>query len=62
MYHSALGRSPFELLYGHAPCHFGITDLNVCSVPDLVEWLCHHQDLIVMLQQHMLLAQEQMKS
>lgn len=29
-YHSALGQSPFEVLYGHPPRHFGITNLQLC--------------------------------
>ena len=37
--HSALGTSPFEVLYGHAPCHFGIVDLVACASPDLAVWL-----------------------
>jgi hypothetical protein len=39
MYHSTLGHSPFEVLYGHAPRHFSITDLNACSILDLADWL-----------------------
>ena len=27
--HSAIGRSPFEALYGYPPCHFGIP-LKLC--------------------------------
>jgi hypothetical protein len=53
-YHSALGHSPFEVLYGHSAQYFGITDLNACSVPDLEEWLRHRQDFTIMLQQCLL--------
>jgi transposase InsO family protein len=38
-YHSALGRSPFEVLYGHSPRHLGIEKLQLSSVPDLEEWM-----------------------
>jgi hypothetical protein len=38
-YHSALGHSPFEVLYGHPPRHFGTTDFNACSLPYLEDWL-----------------------
>jgi hypothetical protein len=34
-YHSALGNSPFEIFYGHSSRYFGITNLQLCSVPNL---------------------------
>jgi hypothetical protein len=37
--HSALGKSPFEVLYGYTPRHMGIKNLQVHSVPDLEQWL-----------------------
>jgi hypothetical protein len=37
--HSALGRSPFEVLYGRTPRQLGITPEGTCSVPDLQAWL-----------------------
>jgi len=48
-YHSALGRSPFEVLYGHSPMHFGITNEVQTHVPDLEQWLVERnllQDVI----------------
>jgi hypothetical protein len=33
-FHSALGHSPFEVLYGHQPRHFGIHISNMCQVLD----------------------------
>lgn len=38
-FHPALGHTPFEVLYGHLPRHFGITNLNAPSVPELEAWL-----------------------
>jgi hypothetical protein len=57
-YHSALSRSPFEVLYGYPPPprHFGISDLNASSVPDLGEWLRDWQQFTTMLQQQLLRA------
>ena len=34
-FHSALQLSPFEVLYGHPPRHFGISNLNASSMPEL---------------------------
>jgi len=38
-FHSALGKTPFEVLYGYPPSHFGITASDACTVPDLQQWL-----------------------
>lgn len=34
-HHSAIGRSPFEALYGYSPRHFGISSQDVISSSDL---------------------------
>jgi hypothetical protein len=45
-YHSALGRTPFEVLYGHSPRHFGITnDVQSCAL-DFDQWLLE-KELVV---------------
>lgn len=36
-FHSALEKSPFEVLYGHPPSQLGIT-LDSCAIPDLHTW------------------------
>ena len=48
-FHSALGKSPFEVLYGCTPRHMGLDVESVASVPDLQSWLAgrrHMQELI----------------
>lgn len=40
-YHSALDKTPFEVLYGYPPSHFGIVATDSCEVSDLKQW--HHQ-------------------
>ena len=60
-YQSALGHSPFEVLYGHPPRHFGITNLQACSVPDFESWLKERELLSRLIQQHLLRAQHHMK-
>lgn len=42
--HFAIGRSPFEALYGHLPRHFGILALDLVSVSDLSAWLQGRHD------------------
>ena len=61
-YHSALGRTPFEVLYGHQPRHFGIFDLNSCSVPELEAWLKERDLLSQLIKQQLLRVQQRMKS
>jgi hypothetical protein len=38
-WHSALNKTPFEVLYNCAPRHFGISADDACDVPDLKTWL-----------------------
>lgn len=59
--HSALGRSPFEVLYGHAPRHFGLDSASACAAPDLSSWLHEREVMQSLIQQHLLRAQDRMK-
>jgi hypothetical protein len=61
-YHFALGHSPFEVLYGHSLRHLGISNLQLCSVPDLEQWLKERELLSRLIQQHLQRAQQRMKS
>lgn len=61
-YHSALGRTPFEVLYGQSPRHLGISNLQLCSVPYLEQWMKERELLTRMVQQQLERAQYQMKT
>lgn len=61
-YQSAIGRTPFEVLYGDQPRHFGIARLQDCIVPDLESWLKERNLLTLLIQQQLLRAQQRMKS
>jgi hypothetical protein len=52
-YHSALGRSPFEILYGHPPRHFGIAIEIQTHAPELDQWLLEHNLLQDVVQHHL---------
>lgn len=54
--HSALDRSPFEVLYGYPPRHFGINLDTACQVPVLSEWLAKRKVMQQLVQQHLLRA------
>ena len=60
-YHTALGTTPFEVLYGHAPRQLGITDPLAVTVPDLASWLTERNLLTKLIQQQLLRAQQRMK-
>ncbi|WVZ62540.1 hypothetical protein U9M48_012279 [Paspalum notatum var. saurae] len=60
-FHSALGRSPFEVLYGHAPRNFGISVTDVCAVSDLDDWLQDREVMLGLARQHLSRAQLRMK-
>jgi transposase InsO family protein len=57
--HSALGHSPFEVLYGHTPCNFGIDIASACFVSDLSLWLRERK--VMQVCQHFLRAQDRLK-
>lgn len=59
-YHSTLLKSPFEVLYGYPPGHFGIQE-DSCSIPDLHAWLSERKLMTQLLKQHLNRAQQQMK-
>uniref|UniRef100_A0A8R7P7T8 Integrase catalytic domain-containing protein n=1 Tax=Triticum urartu TaxID=4572 RepID=A0A8R7P7T8_TRIUA len=59
--HSALGTSPFGVLYGHAPRHFGIVDPVACASTDLADWLQDRAQMTTLIHQHLLRARQQMK-
>lgn len=60
-YHTALGKTPFEVLYGHAPWHFGISNSDACHPSELEEWLAERQLLNQVIQQQLVRASQRMK-
>jgi hypothetical protein len=58
MTYSALGRSPFEVLYGYSPRQLGIANLQLCYVPDLEQWLKDIELLSQLVRQQLLQAQQ----
>ena len=60
-YHSALNKSPFEVLYGYPPRHFGIEGVDSCAIPDLETWLQGRLSMTELLQQQLLMVQQRMK-
>jgi hypothetical protein len=61
-YHSSLGRSPFEVLYGRAPRHLGLTISDASTQLDLSTWLQQRELMLKLIQQHLLRAQQRIKS
>ena len=59
-YHSALGKTPFEVLYGHAPRTFGI-EVDACASADLETWLKERTAMTTLMQHHLVRAQQRMK-
>ncbi|KAJ1255464.1 hypothetical protein BS78_K215600 [Paspalum vaginatum] len=61
-FQSALGKTTFEVLYGHPPRHLGIANLQACTVPDLEQWLNERELLGRLIQQQLLRARQRMKN
>lgn len=59
--HSALKASPFEVLYGHPPRHFGIVDASASAPADLATWLHEREVMIALLKQHLERSKQRMK-
>lgn len=60
-FHSALGTTPFEVLYGHKPLYFGLSASAACQSDDLVEWLHEREKMQALIRDHLLRAQTRMK-
>jgi transposase InsO family protein len=52
-YHTVVGKSPFEVLYGHAPSQLGLDTFDQCYVPDLQTWLLGHQQMLQQVKFHL---------
>jgi hypothetical protein len=59
--HSALVLSPFQVLYGHSPRHFGIDSASVLVNPDVSSWLQEREVMQSLVKQHLHRAQDRMK-
>lgn len=60
-WHSALGTSPFVVLYGHEPRHWGIEAASATPASDLHTWLSERQDMTALIKLHLLRARDRMK-
>jgi hypothetical protein len=60
-WHSSLGKSPFEVLYGRQPRYFGITATDHIAPPDVQEWLKERSLILASVRQHLLRMQQRMK-
>jgi hypothetical protein len=61
-FHSALGTTPFEVLYGHKPRYFGFTASSACQSEDLLDWLHEREQMQALIRSHLIRAQTRMKS
>ena len=60
-YHTSLGLTPFEVLYGHKPRDFGTPNLDECTVSDVATWMKERAIMTQLLHQHLERAQHRMK-
>lgn len=61
-YHSALNKTPYEILFTRKPTHFGIVDMGSTTVPDVQVWLQERAQMNEVLYQQLQRAQQHMKS
>lgn len=60
-HHSSLNSSPFVVLYGHEPRHWGLDVSSVATPANLQEWITEHRVVHDLLRLHLLRAQQLMK-
>jgi hypothetical protein len=61
-WHSALNKSPIEILYNHSPRHFGLVPSDARGLTDLQHWLDERNTILALLHQQLLRVQQKMKS
>jgi len=60
-WHSSLGKTPFEVLYGRQPRFFGITSSDQIAATDIQSWLDERKLVLASVWQHLLRMQQRMK-
>lgn len=60
-WHRALRKSPFHVLYGHEPRHWGIEAVSAMSVSDLNIWISERKEMTELIRMHLLRARDRMK-
>lgn len=60
-FHSSLRRTPFEVLYGQPPRHFGLSTSSASLVPDVDTLLSERATMMESIKQHLHRAQQRMK-
>nr|AAX95862.1 retrotransposon protein, putative, unclassified [Oryza sativa Japonica Group]ABA92196.1 retrotransposon protein, putative, unclassified, expressed [Oryza sativa Japonica Group] len=60
-YHSALDKSPYEVLFARKPTPFGLIDVGDSMVPDVHVWLQERAHMNEVLHQQLTRAQQRMK-
>lgn len=60
-FHSAVGGSPFEVMYGYPPHQFGISPADDQPVTDLASWLQDRELMSDLIHQHLVRAKQRMK-
>jgi hypothetical protein len=60
-YHSALGKTPFEVLYAYPPRNFGLVAPEACGNADMDKWLTERSAMTQLMQQHLQRSQHRMK-
>lgn len=61
-WHSSANKSPFEILYGHEPRHFGIVDIQTSDIPDLDSWLRERKSMNELLKHQLPRVEQRMKA
>ena len=57
-WHSSTGRTPFELVYGHPPCYFGLSPVDAISISDAHQWLRDRHVIMESVKQHLIRTQQ----
>lgn len=60
-WHSSLGKTPFQVIYGRKPRYFGITATDTVASGDIQEWLHERALVLDSVKQHLLRMQQRMK-
>jgi hypothetical protein len=61
IFHSTIGRSPFEAMYGRPPRHLGLSFPQPVASPNLTQWLHDRKVVTDLIKQHLNRAATRMK-